>query len=321
MVVLAPSDGPTPGGVVSLGRTVGVPANGSIAPVAPHPAAALRTLRLLSRGRFDVVHLHEPLVPGPCLSALALARHPLVGTFHRSGRSAAYTALGPPARLVLRRLDARCAVSVQAAETARAQLGGDYQLVFNGVDEGGFSAAVPAATRGPTIVFIGRHEPRKGLGLLLEAYRRLPPGTALWVLGSGPQTARMREEAKDLPAVEWLGRVGEAEKASRLKAADILCAPSIAGESFGMVLLEGMAAGCVVVASDIPGYRSVATDGADALLVAPGDPVALAGALGRALADPELAGRLRSAGREVARACSLERLAAEYEVIYAGGHG
>jgi phosphatidylinositol alpha-mannosyltransferase len=316
VAVLAPCDGDPPDpAVVSLGRSVGIRANGSVAPLAPHPAAVLRTVSALRSGGFDVVHVHEPFAPGPSLAAVLGAPRPIVGTFHRSGPSAAYRALAPLARAAARRLAVRCAVSEEALLTAERPLGGSLTLTFNAVEADTFASAAPRPKCGPVVAFVGRHEPRKGLSVLLEAFARLPGDARLWVAGDGPQTGQLRSASP--PRVEWLGRVGEEEKASLLKAADVACAPSLGGESFGLVLLEAMAAGAAVVASDLPGYRSVASDGVDSLLVPPGDAGALARAMQRLLEDEQLRRRLAAAGEHVAAAFSMKALAARYGEIYA----
>ncbi|HZU75029.1 MAG TPA: glycosyltransferase family 4 protein [Acidimicrobiales bacterium] len=315
--VVAPCDGPPPNAQVRpVGTSVRVPANGSQAPVALSPACALRTVAALHDGDFDVVHLQEPLVPAPCLSALLASRRPLIGTFHRSGAGATYRMLGPLLGRLLDRLSLRVAVSPQARTTARDHLGGEYRLAFNAVDIEPFSSAVPTPTEGPTIFFIGRHEPRKGLGILLEAFATLPDDVRLWVASDGPQTQELRSRYGADGRIRWLGRVSDQERASRLRGADVVCAPSLRGESFGMVVLEAMAAGRPLVVSDLAGYRSVATDRKDALMVPPGDAAALAAALREVLGDPGLAQALGARGRERAEGLSMRRLAELYLDLY-----
>ncbi|HSH61145.1 MAG TPA: glycosyltransferase family 4 protein, partial [Acidimicrobiales bacterium] len=230
--LLAPCDGPPPPGegITVLGGSVPLSANGSVAPLALDPASAVRTVRALREEHFDVVHLHEPLCPGPTLAALMFERRPMVGTFHRSGSSAAYAALRPAVVRLARRLALRCAVSHDARETAATALGGEYEVVFNGVDVERFARATPWPTTGPTILFIGRHESRKGLDVLLDAMGLLPPGVRLWLVGDGPQTAELRTRSANDPRVEWLGVIDDEEAAARLRGADVFCAPSVHGE-------------------------------------------------------------------------------------------
>jgi phosphatidylinositol alpha-mannosyltransferase len=315
--VLGPADGPPPdAGVTPLGNSVPLAANGSIAPLAPDPACALRTIRALADEDFDVVHLHEPLTPGPCLTALLAAGSPIVGTFHAAGVSAAYRWLGPFLRPMIKRVDRRFAVSPDARDLAARYLGGHYELVGNGIDVPRFAKATPMGTEGRTIFFVGRHEQRKGLTVLIDAMASLPDDVRLWVAGDGPETARLRDLTARDPRIEWLGRVDDEELAVRMASADVFCAPSLHGESFGVVLLESMAASTPVVASDLPGYRNVARPDLEALLVPPGDAPALATALRRVLDDSTVAERLVAAGELRAESFSMERLAERYAEAY-----
>jgi phosphatidylinositol alpha-mannosyltransferase len=311
--VLAPCDGPPPdAGVTPLGASLPTPSNGSVAPIAPDVSAQLRTIRALRDEAFDVVHLHEPFAPGPNHTAILFKTAPLVATFHAAGDIAAYRAFEPIVRAAARKLDVRCAVSEEARSMAETHVGGHYELVFNGVEVASYRDADPVPSDGPTIFFCGRHEPRKGLAVLLDAMAHLPADVHLWIASDGPETAALQDRSASDQRVRWLGRVSDAEKASLLRAADVFCAPSLGGESFGVVLLEAMAAGTAVVASDLVGYATVARDGLDADLVPPGDAVALAKALGHVLADQEHAAELVTSGRERAASFSMERLAEIY---------
>ncbi|MCU1346965.1 MAG: pimA, partial [Acidimicrobiia bacterium] len=212
-------------------------------------------------------------------------------------------------------LAVRCAVSSDAADLARQHLGGPYELVFNGIEIERFATATPSASDGPAVFFLGRHEPRKGLRTLLEAMAFLPEDVALWIGSDGPETEELRAEFPD-PRFQWLGRLTDLEKAERMRGASVACFPSLRGESFGVVLLEAMAAGVPVVASDLPGYRNVARPDNEALMVPPGDPTSLAAALKRVLEDPSLAASLRSAGDARAAHFSMASLATRYLGIY-----
>ncbi len=315
--VLGPCDGPPPDvGVTPLGGSVPTSANGSVAPIAPDVSTQLRTISALRDEAFDVVHLHEPLCPGPTQTALLFKTAPLVGTFHAAGTELPYRWFGPVVRRAARRLDVRCAVSEEARQTALGALGGEYEVVPNAVDVGAFAEATPWPTDGcPTVVFVGRHEQRKGLAVLLEAFGLLSGEVRLWVIGEGPETERLRARHPD-PRVEWLGRVGDAELASRLAGADLFCAPSLGGESFGIVLLEAMAAGTAVVASDIGGYAKVARNGRDALLAPPGDAAAFAAAIGGLLADGPRREQLVAAGSDRVSDFSMDAMAATYIGLY-----
>ncbi|MBI2705675.1 MAG: glycosyltransferase family 4 protein [Actinobacteria bacterium] len=317
--VLGPCDGPPPdAGVTPLGNSLPTASNGSIAPIAPDVPAQLRTIRALRDEEFDVVHLHEPLCPGPTQTALLFKPARLVGTFHAAGESLPYRWVKPLVVAGANRLDVRCAVSEDAMRTATANLGGEYELLFNGVEVARYTKATPWPNDGdvPTILFVGRHEPRKGLAVLLDAMAFLPERVRLWVGGDGPQTDELRQRVAGDRRVQWLGRISDAEKAARLRAADAFCAPSLGGESFGVVLLEAMAAQTAVVASDLPGYANVARADRDALLVRPDDPQALAGALSRVLGEAKLRDRLVLAGERRAAEFSMDHLAERYIELY-----
>lgn len=319
--VLGPCDGPPPAPwVTPLGDSLPTAANGSIAPLAPDPSASLRTIRALRDEDFDVWHLHEPLAPGPTLTALTLHSRPILATFHAAGRSSSYRALRPVLAGLVRRIDHAVAVSPHARELAARYFDREYEVLFNGI-------ALPSSTERASVhdtqrdgvLFIGRHEERKGLAVLLEAIDRLArDGHRLncRVIGDGPDTAALRRRHGDGSSIRWMGRVSEPDKASLLDSSTIFAAPSLHGESFGVVLLEAMAAGAAVVASDLDGYRNVATDGVDALLVPPGDPIALADAIRRLVDDAELRARLVSAGYERASRFSMRRLAELYVERY-----
>jgi len=315
--VLGPCDGPPPDvGVTPLGDCVPLAANGSVAPVAPDASCALRTIRALRDEEFDVLHVHEPLVPGPTMTTVVAAATPKVGTFHAAGGSAAYRWLFPITRWMAGRLALRCAVSEDARDMARKALGGDYELVHNGIEIERFSKATPWPTTGPTIFFVGRHEPRKGLAVLLEALSWLPRDVTVWVGGDGPETETLMGQVATDDRVQWLGRLDDEQVARRLRGADVFCAPSLHGESFGVVLLEAMAAQTPIVASDLPGYRNVARAGHDALLVSPDDAKALALALTDVLERPSLAESLVVSGEARAAEFSMDLLAERYLELY-----
>ncbi len=315
--VLGPCDGPPPdAGVTPLGNSVPTMANGSVAPIAPDPSAQLRTIRALRDEAFDVVHVHEPLCPGATQTAMFFKTAPLVGTFHAAGSSKAYTWFSPGVKWLSKKLDLRVAVSEDAERMARHALGGHYTVLFNGVEIETFSKATAWPTDGPTIFFIGRHEPRKGLAVLLEAMTELPSHVRLWIAGDGPETEMLAQRVAGDSRIEWLGRISDEEKASRLRGADVFCAPSLHGESFGVVLLEAMAADTPIVASDLPGYSNVARLGRDALLVPPGDSAQLAAGLRRLLTDASLAAQLVASGGQRAHELSMERLAESHLALY-----
>jgi phosphatidylinositol alpha-mannosyltransferase len=277
----------------------------------------LRTIRVLYDERFDVLHLHEPLAPGPTVTALTMHPAPIVGTFHAAGDSSSYRLLRPALLRLISRLDHKVVVSRDALELVQRYLGGSYEVAFNGVELEAISATDPFENDRPSILFLGRHEQRKGLAVLLEALAHVPSDVECWVIGEGPDTAELRDRFGGDDRIKWLGRVSEQEKLARMRGATMFCAPSLGGESFGVVLVEAMAAGTPVVASALDGYRNVATNGVDSVLLPPGDPVALGRALANLLSDPVRQGELREAGLKRAADFSMSALVDRYLEIYA----
>ena len=326
VTVLGPADGSegvpaTVGEHIVVGRPTELHSNGSVAPVAFWPNTVARIERTARKGAFDVLHAHEPLAPMAAYGLVLTAPLPMVGTYHRAGVSRWVPILKPLAELVGRRMEVRVAVSEAAKETGERSSGGEFEVLFNGVDVERFAGAAPLRDEEgrPTVLFLGRHEQRKGLDVLLDAFAMIDRPAVLWVAGDGPtgEVQRRRYPASD--RIRWLGVLSDEEVAARLAGADVLCAPSVGGESFGMVLLEGMAAGCAVVASDIEGYRAASSG--HAALVPPGDADALARALGVALADAvEGTGQSSPEARKAALAhaenWSMGSLAERYVEVY-----
>ncbi len=312
---------------VRVGRSLRVRANGSVAPLAPQPSALARSVEALRRSAPELIHLHEPLAPGPTWAALAIRRRlpasRVVGTFHRAG-GRPYRVFGPAGRLALRAVDELTAVSEAARCTALPVLGQrPCTVLANGVDLVRLVEAVPEPTSGPTVLFVGRHEPRKGLEVLLGALERLGPrwpGT-LWVVGQGPMTADLRRRYPLGPRVRWWGVVDDATLARLLRGSHVVAVPALGGESFGVVLLEALAAGSVLLASDLPAFRAVA--GSHASYIPRGDLEAWARALDQAVqavqrglppADPASLG----AGRRWAARFSFDALADRYLASVSG---
>ena len=310
-----PQRHPVPEGFVSLGRTVGIPANGAVSNLSltPHAVATLR--HELRHGGYDVAHIHEPVVPVVCWDALCSAGElPLVGTFHTYSENAltnGIAAVPLGGRRRMNRLHARLAVSEAAAWTARRFFGGNYRIVPNGVHLQPAPEQWRAAGEELRILFIGQAVQRKGLPVLLAAFEALREHVParLTLVGASPE--EVAHMILDGAGIEALGKVSEEEKRTRLRDADVLCAPSQGGESFGMVLTEAFAAATPVIASDIPGYREVVRDGQDGVLIPPGDPLALAEEL-RALAlDPARRERMARSARERAERFAWPHVAAE----------
>lgn len=301
--ILAPGAGSACAhGVLDLGRTLPILDNGSVVRVALGPGAIARTIRAVRVSPYDVVHVHEPMIPAVSLTALLVARAPLVGTFHMYAETPRwYRPFAPLCRWALERLDARIAVSEAARWHVARTCPGDYRVIPNGIDVRRFACSEHPAGRA-RVVFVGRAEPRKGLPVLLDAFARLPASAQLDLVGVGERELQSAT-AVLAPAVRARvvahGYVDDAERARLLAGADVLCAPSLQGESFGLVLLEGMAAGLPVVASRVPGYVDVLPESCGRL-VPPGDPRTLAEALAALLADPSRRRALGSAGRREA---------------------
>ncbi len=333
--VPADVDGPGHAAEVALGSTRGVPFNGAVAPIALGPAVGLRTARILRRLAPDVVHVHEPAVPMVGPAAVLGARAPVVVTLHAwSDTDRAYRLARPLGRRLLARADAALAVSPAAARYHAHALGvgaDALAVVPNGVDVARFAAARDRSATAPrdpapSVVFVGRLEPRKGVLVLARAYlrlRRSHPDAHLTVIGDGPQRAELAGLLSGVPdgQVELAGRVEGGRLAAALASADVAVAPALGGESFGIVLLEAMAAGTAVVASAIPGYRGVLTDGVDGVLVPPGDDAALARAVAALLDDPGRRERLVSAGTATAARYDWPVVARSVREHYVAVHG
>lgn len=317
--ILAPVDGPVPvPGFVRAGRSVPILDNGSIVRVALDPATVRRTARLVRSRGYDLVHVHEPMIPAVSLTALLAARAPLVGTFHMYARRPRwYRPFAPLARHAVPRLHARIAVSEAALRHVSRTCPGEYHVIPNGVDVASFDCSAEART-GSRLLFIGRAEPRKGLPVLLEAFKRLGGSPTLDLAGVTPRELRRAGVAlppRTLERVRAHGRVSDNERLRLLAATDVLCAPSLEGESFGIVLVEGMAAGLPVVASAIPGYVDVLPP-ACGKLVPPGNAAALAAGLDELLADAALRAKLGAAGRLEARRFDWSRVCEEILAVY-----
>ncbi|MEX2100306.1 MAG: glycosyltransferase family 4 protein [Acidimicrobiia bacterium] len=315
--IIAPCDGPPPEpGITSVGYSTRLPSNGSVAPVASGRAVARRTLEAIRSFTPDVLHLHEPLTPGSNHAALMGTTIPAVGTFHsaRAGRNGWYEAFRSPLKGMMRRLARRTAVSDEAQRQVELTFGVKCEIVPNGIEITDFAIGDVWPAPKPAILFVGRHEPRKGLEVLLDAFERLDRDAVLWVVGDGAQTESLR--SRGYAHVEWLGRVSDAEKQARLRGASVACFPSLDGESFGLVLLEAMAAGTALVASDIDGYRMVSRNGREAILVPPGDAEILSTTVRDLLDRPARRAELVAAGRARADEFSMVRLAERFLGIY-----
>jgi phosphatidylinositol alpha-mannosyltransferase len=323
--VLAPADDetPLPPYVVSAGRAVPVPYNGSVARLNFGFLSAARVRRWLHDGAFDVIHIHEPASPSLGLLACWAAQGPIVATFHTSNpRSRAMIAAYPILQPALEKIRARIAVSEYARRTLVEHLGGDAVVIPNGVDVDFFARAEPKKEwQDGTIGFIGRiDEPRKGLPVLIRALPKIlaeRPNTRLLVAGRGDEeeaVASLPEEMRG--RVEFLGMVSDEDKARLLRSVDVYVAPNTGGESFGIILVEAMSAGAAVLASDLDAFAQVLDQGAAGELFTNEDADALATAALSLLGDPARRAELRARGSAHVRRFDWSVVGADILSVY-----
>ena len=292
--------GNPPPNVIPVGRSVIVPANGSLPNIVLSPRAYFRIRRALEQERFDVLHLHEPMTPTICLSALIMARTPMVATFHASGELGWMKGGKPLWGFLIDRIDHRIAVSERARASQLRWLPGDYEVIPNGVL---VPESAPAGDREHRVVFAGRQEPRKGLQVLLRAWPRISErtGLRLTVAGADPLAVRLlltRLRMSD-EGIDIVGFLGQSELTETLLGAKALVAPSLGQESFGMVLTRAFACALPAVASDIPGYREVLEPEAS-VSVPPDDVAALVEAVCALVEDEPRREAMGRAARELA---------------------
>ena len=318
----APAEGrELPDYVIPVGRTVGINANGAVSNIPLFPSGISRTRRAIEEGNFDVVHLHEPVTPFNGWDTCLASDVPVVGTFHAYSTKPVpnHLANAVGARRTLNRLSGRIAVSQAAAWTGRRWFGGNYTIVPNGVD-------IEAAPTGPKpqtdhlrALFVGRPDERKGLPVLLRAFSALVDHVParLSVVGADPADVKRILAHPELEAhLDLHGKVSNDELWRQLHEADVLVAPSLSGESFGMILTEAFSAGTPVIASEIAGYNDVVTHNHDGILVPPADPQALAEELQRAHHEPERLRRMGEAARESSKRYAWSEVADQVMDVY-----
>lgn len=323
--VLTPVDDPAhlPVYAVDGGRPRAIPYNGSVARLTLGVKATGRVHRWIREGRFDVIHVHEPVAPSLSVLACWVARGPIVATWHSSmDRSRALNVGYYLAQTALEKVSGRIAVSEAARRTLVDHLGGDAVLIPNGVRVSAFADVVPAPRGpGPRLAFLGRiDEPRKGLAVLLAAWpeiRRAHPDATLVVMGPGDaETALADLPVNERAGIEMLGLLDDEQKARQLAAADLYIAPNTGGESFGIVLLEAMAAGTVVLASDLSAFERVLDHGRAGATFATGDAADLARTASALISDPQRREQLAAAGSRRARAFDWPSIARRIIAVY-----
>jgi phosphatidyl-myo-inositol alpha-mannosyltransferase len=294
--------------VTSIGRPIPVAYGGTVARIPLSPWLPVQIKKILKKEKFDILHLHEPFIPMLCMSTLIQSNTVNVGTFHAyQPKSKGYRPLKPVFKKLLKKLDGKIIVSQPLYDFLNKYVPSDYQIIPNGIDINRFTLEGPVKKEfvdGKTnILFVGRLEKRKGLEYLIRACGILKNhynDFRLIVVGPGtrlrPRYERLAEQM-GIPNVSFMGRASEAELAEYYRTADICCAPATHGESFGIVLLEAMACGKPVIASNIPGYASVAHHGNDALLAAPKNPESIAQALLQLINNKSLREQMGVKGR------------------------
>lgn len=323
--VLAPADDetPLPPYVVSAGRAVPVPYNGSVARLNFGFLSAARVRRWLHDGVFDVIHIHEPASPSLGLLSCWAAQGPIVATFHTSNpRSRAMIAAYPILQPALEKISARIAVSEYARRTLVEHLGGDAVVIPNGVDVDFFAKAEPKAEwGGQTLGFIGRiDEPRKGLPVLMAAFPKIVeacPDVRLLVAGRGDEEEAVASLSADLRSrVEFLGMVSDEDKARLLRSVDVYVAPNTGGESFGIILVEALSAGAAVLASDLDAFAQVLDQGGAGDLFTNEDADSLAAGAIALLRDPERRAELSTRGSAHVRRFDWSTVGADILAVY-----
>lgn len=315
--ILGVSEGPAPAGVIRVGRTTPIPINKGVARVAVSPGIVSRVRVTLRRTQADVVHIHEPFVSTVSVAAILATKGPLVATFHSGAETALYQALRGALRPLWDRIDVKMAVSNAARGLVEESFGPGARIVPNGVDTEIFGSVGPPP-EDPSVLFFGRLEQRKGAHTIAKAWPAVAaqmPGARLTLAGSGALRGSL-EESLSRYQVSFPGPFDRAGLLEHLREHQVACLPAIGGESFGITLVEAMAARRPVVATAVPGYTSVIRHEPEGVLVPPDDPERLAEAVLGLLADPQRRERIAAGGAERANRFDWDRVTAEIEEAY-----
>lgn len=320
--IIAPCDGVPPNQyVIPVGTTRAIKGNGSLAPIADDLEVSSMTLGAIANFLPDVLHLHEPMIPGPTIAAMIGADVAMVATFHAAGDGAqALKYFRHPARGAISRVQIRICVSEEAKTLANKFLPGDFSVIPNAIDLSVYEDIEPWPNTKPIAMFVGRHEDRKGLRFLIQAWMDseiAQENFELWVAGTGEETNELIAKTANFKSIHFIGRVDDKELRRRLSTAEILVAPATGGESFGIVLLEAMAAKCAVIASNIPGYAGVVRDDIEAKMVEPRNSELLRHAIEELVVDKTKRDALKRNSAKRIKEFSIEKIVESYQVAYA----
>lgn len=319
--IIAPCDGVPPNQyIIPVGTTRAIKGNGSLAPIADDIDVTSMTLGAISNFTPDVLHLHEPIIPGPTIAAMVGADVAMVATFHAAGEGTqAIKYFRHPARGAISRVQKKVCVSSEAKALANKFLPGEYSVIPNAIDLSLYKNVEPWPHTKPVAMFVGRHEDRKGLRYLIEAWLNsdlAQDKMELWVAGTGEETNELIAKTQHCKSIHFLGRISDLELRRRLASSEIFVAPSTGGESFGIILLEAMASNCAIVASDIPGYAGVVRNETEALMVKPKNSEFIRIAIEELIKDSAKTQTLKINSAKRVKEFSIEKIVDKYRKTY-----
>ena len=319
--IIAPCDGVPPNQyIIPVGTTRAIRGNGSLAPIADGIDVTSMTLGAIYNFTPDVLHLHEPMIPGPTIAAMLGADLPMVATFHAAGEgSQALRYFQAPARGAISRVQIKVCVSSEAKALAEKFMPDYYEVIANAININEYKNIVKWPHIKPIVMFVGRHEDRKGLRFLIDAWldsEITQNNFDLWVAGSGEETASLISKTTHCKSIHFVGRVDDKELKRRLASAEILIAPATGGESFGIILLEAMVSDCAIIASDIPGYAGVVRNNLEAILVEPGNVDLLRKSLEELILNKPKRDELKENAKKRVKEFSIEKIVENYRDVY-----